>query len=100
MEEALRASGFAKPSQSFDQVPAVKKQELEEEIRQIRDEIRAVEEKLRAYGTSRENIRLLSDYCRMRAEKYQALGNMLQSGKTLFLQALCLSRRKRSFCPV
>lgn len=85
VEEALRASGFAKPSQSFDQVPAVKKQELEEEIRQIRDEIRAVEEKLRAYGTSRENIRLLSDYCRMRAEKYQALGNMLQSGKTLLL---------------
>lgn len=85
VEEALRAAGFARPSQSFDQIPAVKKEELEEEIQGIREEIRMTEEKLKAYGTSRENIRLLSDYCRMGAEKYQALGNMLQSGKTVLL---------------
>lgn len=85
VEEALRASGFARPSQAADKVPMEQKDELEDQIEGLKDNIRMTVEKLKSYGTARDNIKLLSDFYRMRSDKYQALGNMLQSKKTILI---------------
>lgn len=85
VEEALRAIGFARPAQAVDEIPAVYREELEEEIKKLGDNIRGTAGKLTAYGTSRENLKMLSDFYRVRAEKYRAMGEMLQSKQTILI---------------
>ena len=85
VEEALRAIGFARPAQAVDEIPAVYREELEGEIKKLDENIRATAGKLKAYSTSRDNLKMLSDFYRVRAEKYRALGEMLQSKQTILI---------------
>ena len=85
VEEALRAIGFARPAQAVDEIPAVYREELEDEIKKLDENIRATAGKLKAYSTSRDNLKMLSDFYRVRAEKYRALGEMLQSKQTILI---------------
>lgn len=84
-EEALRAEGFARPAQTSGEVPAVKTQELKEDIEQLNREIKEQEEKIKACAVERENLRYISDYFRMRAEKYEVLGTLPQSQRTFVI---------------
>ena len=85
LEEALRSAGFAKPSQVISQVPAEFVTELKSRIEKLTEEIGATERKLGVYEGSRENLRMLSDYFRIRAQKYEVLGELLQSKKTFLV---------------
>lgn len=85
LEEALRSAGFARPSQPIDQVPAQCAADLNVRIQELKKEIESTERKLKAYEGSRENLRMLSDYFRIRAQKYEALGSLLQSEKTFIV---------------
>ena len=73
VEEVLRQSGFAKPSQSMSKIPL-----QEKELEECRKEIAS-------YASERENFKLISDYFRARAEKYEVLGQLPQSRKTFIL---------------
>ena len=85
VEEALRAGGFARPSQVTDKAPAKKKADLIAEIQKLNNEIEKTEEEIRSYADSREDLKLVGDYFRMRAQKYEVLGTLPQSQRTFVM---------------
>lgn len=82
VEEALRAGGFARPSQVADKKPAEKKADLEAEIKKLNNEIEKKEEEIRTMASCREDLKIIGDYFRMRADKYEILGTLPQSQRT------------------
>ena len=85
VEEALRACGFAKPSQMTSKRPLDKKKALESSIEQLNTQIQEAEEEIKSYAGSREDLRLVSDYFRVRADKYDVLGTLPQSQRTFVI---------------
>ena len=79
VEEALRKGGFSRPSQLAAQVPARAKESLQNQIRDLKEEIRKCQEEISRYAYERTNLRLISDYFRARAQKYEVLGTLPQS---------------------
>lgn len=85
LEDALRACGFARPSQSVEEVPKVQVKQWEEQIETLKAEIKEVEESIKQYEKERQDFKRLSDYYRIRAQKYQVLGDLFQSKKTFLV---------------
>nr|WP_106789617.1 V-type ATP synthase subunit I [Massilistercora timonensis] len=85
VEEALRAAGFARPSQTADEVPARKTEELKGQIGQLDQKIEEIEEEIKACAKDREDLRVVGDYYRMRAKKYEVLGTLPQSQRTFVI---------------
>lgn len=92
LEEALRTMGFARPAKSIDAIPADYVRDLERQAEKLREEAAATENRLRAHENSRENLRLLSDYYRVRAQKYAVLSELLQSEKTFVMTGFVPAR--------
>lgn len=85
VEGALRACGFARPSQVIDKVPASHKASLEAEITQLNTQIEKKEKEIKEYAGAREKLKLVGDYFRMRSEKYSVLGTLPQSQRTFLI---------------
>ncbi|MDD3404552.1 MAG: V-type ATP synthase subunit I [Hespellia sp.] len=85
VEEALRQNGFAKPSHIVTKVPLKKKESYEKQIEQLNKMIEEIKERIVAADTYREDIRLLSDYYRVRADKYEVLGTLPQTKNTFLV---------------
>lgn len=85
VEEALRSHGFAKPAQMLNQVPAQAKAAMETEIAGRKEKMTALEQELIGLSSEREGLKLLSDYYRVRADKYEVLGQLPQSERTFFI---------------
>ncbi len=85
VEEVLRSAGFARPAQLSEEVPSVKTQELKESIQQLNNEIKEQEDKIKSCAEERERLRYISDYFRMRVEKYEVLGTLPQSQRTFVI---------------
>ena len=85
VEEALRQGGFAKPSQIVEKTPAVEKENLEEQIAKVQKQIEKCQKQIADKADKRSDLRLISDYFRTRAEKYEFLGQIPQSEKTFFI---------------
>ena len=84
-EEALRSAGFARPSQVTDKVPAQLKAELEAEIAKLNKKIEEKEAEIAGCADRREELKLISDYFRIRSEKYEVLGTLPQSQRTFVM---------------
>ena len=84
-EDTLRSIGFAKPSQLSRAVPAQAQEALRSQIADIEQAIAALETELAAAGASRSDFRVLADYFRMRADKYEVLGRIPQSREAFFV---------------
>lgn len=85
LEEALRTEGFAKPSQMIDGIPSQYVEELKAQVLKLNAKQESTVQSLTAYGERRETLKLLSDYFRIRAQKYDVLGLLLQSEKTFLV---------------
>lgn len=85
LEDALRASGFARPSQVVNKVPARFKADLEKEIEKLNIATKKIEERIKEEEGNREDLKLVADYYRIRADKYQVLGQLPQSKKTFLV---------------
>lgn len=85
VEEALRASGFAKPSQAMNKVPSEYQKELEAQMEASIKSIGELEKEIVDNAGSRQDLRLVSDYYRTRAEKYEVLGQIPQTENTFAL---------------
>ena len=85
LEEALRTEGFARPSRTEGTRPAARQEELTKELAALKEKKEALEEQIRAFAESREELKLAADYYRMRLEKYELLGSLLQSKKTFLV---------------
>lgn len=85
VEEALRQHGFARPSQVVTQTPVQKKESYEKQIEQLNKMIEEIQQRLIAADAYREDLRLISDYYRIRAEKYEVLGTLPQTKNTFLI---------------
>lgn len=85
VEEALRFGGFARPSQMTGKVPRRKKEALEKEIQELNEKIAEIEAEIKSHADSRDEFKMVGDYFRMRAEKYEVLGTLPQSQRTFVM---------------
>ena len=85
VEEALRGEGFARPAQVWDETPETEKADLEAEAAYMRKQAADTEEKIRALAKRREELQIVADYYRVRADKYEVLGELPQSERTFVI---------------
>ena len=85
IEDALRSEGFARPSQTWEEVPARQKEQLEQQISEYREKVSGIEEKITALVSERERLKIVADYYRVRADKYEVLGTLPQSERTFVI---------------
>lgn len=85
VEEALRSAGFARPSQVWENQPVKEKVYLENQIKEIKGRISEIEKEIKGEATIREKLKILSDYYRVRAKKYEVLGQIPQTGRTFVI---------------
>lgn len=85
VEEALRARGFAKPSYVWAKIPAQAVEDMKREIAAREGKITQIEQNIVSLDVNREDLRLLADYYRVRADKYAVLGQIPQSGRTFVI---------------
>mgnify|MGYP005761697971 CR=1 FL=1 len=85
VEEALRAGGFSRPAQAVRKVPAEYRRELEEELQRESKELLSLQEEVASYADRRQELKVVSDYYRIRADKYEVLGKIPQTEKTFAL---------------
>lgn len=92
LEEALRAEGFTRISYFSKRTPEGKIQKYQADIKEYEDKISEHKAKIIELSKERENLRLLSDYYRIRAEKYEVLGGLLQSKSTFLVNGYILEQ--------
>lgn len=85
VENALRTCGFSRPALVSEEIPAERKQKLEAQIAQIQAEIAGIKDDINAHAKDREELKIIGDYYRMRAEKYEVLGTLPQSKRTFII---------------
>lgn len=85
LEEVLRSIGFSRPASIVTKIPSEQKKQLETEIEALKKEIAGKENSIREYGQSRKEIQIFSDYFRSRSQKYDILGEVLQSKRTFLI---------------
>ncbi|CRZ34192.1 V/A-type H+-transporting ATPase subunit I [Herbinix hemicellulosilytica] len=82
--ETLRAMDFILPSISLDKAPAEQLKDFEKQAEEIKGRINTYLEEMKSYDKSREDLYFLLDYETIRIEKYDVIGNLLQS-KNVFI---------------
>ena len=82
VEEVLRTGGFSKPSSPVQKIPEEYKKDLEAEIAKTQEQVKQLESELAECAVSRQDLELISDYYRTRAEKYRILGEIPQTAST------------------
>lgn len=85
VEEALRGIGFARPSQLTDKTPAEASRELLDQRNAEKKKISDTEAALAGFGVRRREFEILSDYYRIRADKYETLGKLPQSSRAFLI---------------
>ena len=86
VESALRSLGFAKPPQAVLGVPKKVAEDLDRDTEKQKTEIERLKKGIEEYAGSREDLRVVSDYYRTRAEKYRRLGTIPQTRKAFFIE--------------
>ncbi len=85
LEEVLRAAGFARPSQIVGKIPAQEKADREADVAKLEKRIEDTEEEIKNLAGKREELEVVGDYFRIRADKYETLGTLPQSERTFIL---------------
>lgn len=85
LEDALRQSGFSRPSLQTPLTPAQYNAQLTAQIDESNAQVESARKQLSEFGESRRELELLHDYYAMRADKYEVLGGLLQSNHVFFL---------------
>lgn len=86
LEELLRTEGFAKPPQAVAVIPGTHVKGLNVQIEKLKADIEDSLRKIMTYEGCRDTLKLLSDYYRIRADKYEVLGGLVQSEKTFIME--------------
>ena len=82
--EALRSMDFSYPSVTSEKAPSEQLLEIERLINQNKAEIEEAVNEMKELAALREDILFLQDYDRMRYDKYDVIGKLLQS-KSVFV---------------
>ncbi len=81
-EDALRGIGFVRPSWLVDDIPARAQEKMDNQIDALENAIDLCREDIADLADNRQKLRLVSDYYRLRAEKYEVLGELPQTANT------------------
>ena len=92
VEEILRAHGFTRISYFSRRTPEQKMEKYKADIKEFEQWIENKKKTLESMAEDRDKLSLLADYYRIRAEKYQVLGNLLQSKSTFVISGYVLAR--------
>ena len=85
VEDALRSAGFARPAQTWEKTPSEEREELEQQENTCAAETAEIEEQIRELSEHRTEIKIAADYYRVRADKYEVLGELPQSERTFVI---------------
>lgn len=85
----LRANGYTKISFFSHRTPEGKVKKYTRKIKTTEKEREEIVSKLGRYAAYRDTFRILSDYYRVRSDKYELLGTLLQSKKTFIITGAC-----------
>ena len=77
-EAILREIGFSRPKTSYHGIPSEEIESQEKLIEKLDDEIADTEKEIISYADSRDDIKFMTDYYAMRAEKYNVLSKLSQ----------------------
>lgn len=83
--DKLRSIEFALPGIISEKSPAEELADLQEEIKKIEAEINSTKNEITAMAQYREDIMFLSDYDRMRSDKYEAIGRLSQTDNAIII---------------
>lgn len=84
--DVLRENEFSNTGMTYNIAPAEQMQYLMDQISEAKVMITKAEDDIISYGTFRKDLLFLQDYVAMRAEKYQVIGQLIQS-KNVFVMA-------------
>ena len=76
---------FARPSQLCDEIPKVEQENLTAEIGLLEKQIEVCQNHIKECADKRAQLRVISDYFRTRAQKYEVLGTIPQSERTFLI---------------
>ena len=85
LEDALRKLGFTRPAVSCRQTPMAQTQSLQKQISESEAHIAQVQGQIVELAPLRRSFRVVADYYRARAEKYEVLGQLPQSANTFLI---------------
>src|SRR5574344_370463 len=89
LENALRETGFVRIAFFSHRTPDVKVKKYNRKIRDNEKEREDILVKFRKYAAYRDTFKILSDYYRIRADKYEVLGSLMQSERTFIITGTC-----------
>ena len=78
-EQALREIGFARPMNPTSRTPKEKSQRLREKSKRLAQESEEAKKQIISYSDFRDDIKNTQDYFRIRADKYNVIGELDQS---------------------
>lgn len=81
-EDALRGAGFIKPSYLVEDIPARAQEKMDEQIHALENAIELCSADIAELAEYRWKLQLVSDYYRLKAEKYEVLGELPQTAST------------------
>ena len=85
LENALRGLGFARPPLQPKQPPTERIAILDDRINQAKADIENAENQIKSYVGMRNALKFISDYYKMRRDKYEAIELLSQSKRTFIL---------------
>ena len=85
LEDILRQHGFSRPSQASKKIPQEEKKDCEIQIEDLKKMIHETVKKIEGNAGRRKDLQEISDYYRIRADKYEVLGQLPQSEHTFFV---------------
>lgn len=92
VEERLRINGFARLSDVSRRTPAQRVEKRNAEITTLQEENARLKEEICSKAGLRGDLKVVSDYFRMRSDKYEVLGDLQQSGKTFLICGYILAK--------
>jgi V/A-type H+-transporting ATPase subunit I len=95
--ERLRALGFSFPDSSLSKIPKDKIEEIDILIKDIKKEIIDIIEELKNSDSKVDDFKLSQDYNTMRADKYEAIGQLLQTNNLFILSGYIPSNKAQAF---
>ena len=84
-ERALRANGFTELQSQMRTTPAQAVESMQARIGELEAETEDLSGKIAAFAGARQNIRVLSDYFRVRSQKYETIGVLPQTENVFLL---------------
>ena len=84
-ERLLRSAGFTDVQITARTTPKEAAEAMEARIAELEEEKKDLAEKIAVYKSMRENIRILSDYFRIRSQKYETIGRLPQTENVFVL---------------